>query len=99
MLPPGSLLVCSHTVPCSRGRMVATGLILSHPRVHRNDLKDNSELLPSSPFPSGSGSSCQRAACECDKKAAECFKRNLRTFNKSYQNYLNFKCKGSRPSC
>uniref|UniRef100_A0A8C9EKM0 Phospholipase A2 n=1 Tax=Pavo cristatus TaxID=9049 RepID=A0A8C9EKM0_PAVCR len=42
---------------------------------------------------------CKRGACECDKKAAECFKRNLNTFNKSYQNYSNLKCKGSLPSC
>ncbi|OXB64383.1 hypothetical protein ASZ78_009966 [Callipepla squamata] len=47
----------------------------------------------------GSGNSCQKGACECDKKAAECFKRNLKTFNKSYQNYLNIKCKGSLPAC
>ncbi|XP_032304566.1 group IIE secretory phospholipase A2-like isoform X1 [Coturnix japonica] len=44
-------------------------------------------------------SSCKRGTCECDKKAAECFKRNLRTFSKSYQNYSNFKCKGSLPRC
>ncbi|NXI71616.1 PA2GE phospholipase, partial [Anseranas semipalmata] len=47
----------------------------------------------------GPGDLCQKSACKCDKKAAECFKRNLHTYNRSYQNYLNIRCKGSKPSC
>ncbi|EOB04743.1 Phospholipase A2, membrane associated, partial [Anas platyrhynchos] len=47
----------------------------------------------------GGGSTCQTTACECDKAAAECFKRTLGTYNKSYKNYLNLRCRGSRPSC
>ncbi|XP_035200837.1 group IIE secretory phospholipase A2-like, partial [Oxyura jamaicensis] len=47
----------------------------------------------------GAGSSCQKTACECDKAAAECFKRNLRSYNKSYDNYPNFRCRGSSPRC
>ncbi|XP_035413443.1 group IIE secretory phospholipase A2-like [Cygnus atratus] len=45
------------------------------------------------------GNFCQKTACECDKAAAECFKRNLGTYNKSYDNYPNLRCKGSRPRC
>ncbi|NXG16316.1 PA2GE phospholipase, partial [Grallaria varia] len=47
----------------------------------------------------GVGNHCQRTTCACDKAAAECFHRVAGSYNKSYRNYPNFKCKGRTPSC
>ncbi|XP_071474792.1 phospholipase A2, membrane associated-like [Marmota flaviventris] len=42
---------------------------------------------------------CRSQLCQCDITAAYCLAENQETYNRKYQFYPNFLCRGNKPSC